>query len=183
MKKSLLVALMAGATLSSCIKDYIGIPGHDDDANVSELTFEKIGTFTNGEGDEGFAEISAFDTKTNKLFIVNPPNEDEVSVWDISNPAMSVKLSGISLNGTPNSVAVHKGLLAVAVEDANKQANGSIVTYDTETLQVSIRILQVRFLIWLPSHRTEIISLPQTKGGSLMMIIRWIPKGRFPSST
>ncbi|MFC4097388.1 choice-of-anchor I family protein [Euzebyella saccharophila] len=135
MKKSLLVALVAGATLSSCIKDYIGMPGQDNDKDVSTLTFEKLGTFTNGEGDEGFAEISAFDAKTNKLFIVNP-NEDEVSVWDISNPAMSVKLSGIPLNGTPNSVAVHKGLLAVAVEDANKQANGSIVTYDTETLQM-----------------------------------------------
>ena len=61
MKKSLLVALVAGATLSSCIKDYIGMPGQDNDKDVAALTFEKIGTFSNGEGDEGFAEISAFD--------------------------------------------------------------------------------------------------------------------------
>ena len=35
--------------------------------------------------------------------------------------------------GTPNSVAVHDGLLAVAVENANKQMNGTVQTYDTET--------------------------------------------------
>lgn len=68
MKKSLLVALMAGATLSSCIKDYIGIPGHDDDANVSELTFEKIGTFTNGEGDEALPKsVPLMPKRTNCL--------------------------------------------------------------------------------------------------------------------
>ncbi|SHJ93400.1 choice-of-anchor I family protein [Pseudozobellia thermophila] len=133
MKRSLLMALVVGATLSSCIKDYIGTPGGGPDA--SELRFNKIGGFANGSGDEGFAEISAFDAKTQRLFIVNP-NENEVSVWNIADPSNAVKLSGIPLNGTPNSVAVHGGLLAVAVENANKQTNGAIATYDTESLQL-----------------------------------------------
>ncbi|WP_209406354.1 choice-of-anchor I family protein [Pseudozobellia sp. WGM2] len=135
MKKPLLIALVLGVTLSSCIKDYIGLPGHGHDTDVSNLTFNQIGTFANGSGDEGFAEISAFDAKTNKLFIVNP-NENEISVWDISNPSTAIKLSGISLNGTPNSVAVNDGILAVAVENTNKQENGTIETYDTETQQL-----------------------------------------------
>lgn len=135
MKKSILTLLLAGVTLSSCIKDYIGLPDNGGGSDVSDLTFDKIGTFVNGSGDEGFAEISAFDAKTQRLFIVNP-NEGEVSVWDIGDPSNALKLSGIPLNGTPNSVAVHDGLLAVAVENANKQMNGVIATYDTETLQL-----------------------------------------------
>ncbi|AYN66709.1 alkaline phosphatase [Euzebyella marina] len=135
MKKPLVIALMAGVFLSSCIKDYIGHPGEEPDKGLSGLKFTKIGTFINGTGDEGFAEISAYDDKTKRLFIVNP-NDGEVSVWDISNPSSAVKQSGISLTGTPNSVDVHEGVLAVAVENPNKQANGSIALYDTESLQL-----------------------------------------------
>ncbi|MCK0148021.1 choice-of-anchor I family protein [Arenibacter sp. F26102] len=132
MKKTLLTLFVGGMLFTSCIKDHIGHGADNDDVDVSTLTFAKIGGFSNGTGEEGFAEISAFDPKTNKLFIVNPV-QSEVSVWDISTPSSSVKLTSISLSGTPNSVAVHDGLLAVAVENANKQMNGTVQTYDTET--------------------------------------------------
>lgn len=132
MKKSLLTLFVGGMLFTSCIKDHIGHGGGNDDVEVSTLTFAKIGGFSNGTGEEGYAEISAFDPKTNKLFIVNPL-QSEVSVWDISTPSSSVKLTSISLTGTPNSVAVHDGLLAVAVENANKQMNGTVQTYHTET--------------------------------------------------
>ncbi|MCK0191583.1 choice-of-anchor I family protein [Arenibacter sp. F20364] len=135
MKKSLLTFIVGGMLFTSCIKDHIGHGGggnDDDNVDVSTLTFAKIGGFTNGAGEEGFAEISAFDPKTNKLFVVNPV-ETEVSVWDITSPSLSVKLTSISLAGTPNSVAVHDGVLAVAVENANKQMNGTIQTYNTES--------------------------------------------------
>lgn len=52
---------------------------------------------------------------------------------DLSSPESPLKLTSIILNGTPNSVATYNGLLAVAVENANKQANGEIVTYNTDT--------------------------------------------------
>lgn len=135
MKKPLLCALGVCLFLSSCIKDYIGHPNGPDEPHVdtSTLSFERLGTFSNGSGDEGFAEISAFDAKTKKLFIVNP-KQTEVSVWDISSPSAAVKLSSIALSGTPNSVGVNDGLLAVAVENTDKQANGTIETFDTETL-------------------------------------------------
>lgn len=133
MKKYVLVTGMALFILNSCIKDYVGHqgggPGNSPD--ISNLTFNQIGTFSNGSGDEGFAEISAFDKKTNKLFVVNP-NENEVSVWDITNPSAAIKLSSIGLPGIPNSVDVYNGLLAVAVEDFNKQANGKVLTFETE---------------------------------------------------
>lgn len=135
MKKSAFLAAIAAVTLSSCIKDFIGHLDDGSPKNPSNLKFEKIGTIVNGTGDEGFAEISAYDAQTKKLFVVNP-NEDEVSVWDISNPSMAIELAAIGLSGTPNSVAVHKGLLAVAVENSNKQLNGVIETYNTETLDL-----------------------------------------------
>ena len=111
----------------------------DDNSNgtntldTASLTFQKITTFTNGTGDEGYAEISAFDAQTNKLFIVNP-NDTELSVWDISNLNNPIIQNPIQLNGVPNSVAIHNGILAVALENlSNTQANGSIVTYNTTT--------------------------------------------------
>lgn len=132
MKKSHLILSVAAATfLNSCelLDDFVG----DQVVVPTELSFTKIASFANGAGDEGFAEISAFDAKTNKLFIVNP-NETEVSVWDVTVPSSAMKLSSIALSGTPNSVAVYDGVLAIAIENADKQQLGTIDTYDTETL-------------------------------------------------
>ncbi|MBT9187659.1 choice-of-anchor I family protein [Zobellia russellii] len=135
--RSISLALVA-LTAFSCekLEDYVGHPDEEPIVNTSELTFTKIGGFVNGSGDEGFAEISAYDSKTGKLFVVNPV-ETEVSVWDISEPTIPSKQSSISLSGTPNSVAVHGGLLAIAVENSNKQADGTIEVYETETMALT----------------------------------------------
>ncbi|MBW1295360.1 choice-of-anchor I family protein [Aquimarina litoralis] len=127
-KSSLVVIGTLGLFYSCNLDDYQGGGGTTD-----ELTFNKIGGFINGTGDEGFAEISAFDPETAKLFVVNP-NDVELSVWDLSNPSTPVAGSDITLNGIPNSVAVHDGLVAVALENAaNKQADGTIATYDADS--------------------------------------------------
>lgn len=147
--KLLTVAFLGASTIISCGEDGIdgvngvdgvdGIDGADgtdgadgkDAVNLNLLSFTKVGTFTNGN-DEAFAEISAFDPTTNKLFIVNP-EEDEVSVLDLSDITNPTKLTSISLSGTPNSVAVANGVVAVAVENNDKQANGTIETFNTST--------------------------------------------------
>ncbi|WP_299898454.1 choice-of-anchor I family protein [uncultured Aquimarina sp.] len=127
-KSSLFVIGALGLFYSCNLDDYQGGGGNTDD-----LTFNKIGGFINGTGDEGFAEISAFDPETAKLFVVNP-NDVELSVWDLSNPSNPVAGTDISLNGIPNSVAVHDGLVAVALENAaDKQANGTVATYDADS--------------------------------------------------
>ncbi len=125
--KSILYFTVILGLFASCdLDDYSGGGG------TGELEFNKIGGFTNGSGDEGFAEISAFDSKTNKLFIVNP-NESELSVWDLSNPRNPLQGIDISLSGIPNSVSVYEGMVAVALENSsNKQANGTIALYDSE---------------------------------------------------
>jgi len=138
MKKVLTSILFVSIFLSSCeyLDDFLVYPDEDSNGNTGALTFAKIGTLKNGSGDEGFAEISAYDPKTKKLFIVNP-TENEVSVWDISDPSSNKKLTSITDFGTtgaiPNSVDVYDGLLAVALENADKQALGNINIYDTGT--------------------------------------------------
>ncbi|MHA7058750.1 choice-of-anchor I family protein [Aquimarina sp. M1] len=128
--KNATIALILVSMFISC--------NSDDDTgvnpvNTTDLTFKKIGTFSNGTGDEGFAEISAFDPSTNKLFVVNP-NDVEISVWDLSDPAAPIPGIDIAVNGIPNSVAVLNGIVAVALENAsNKQANGTIATFSADT--------------------------------------------------
>ena len=113
-----------------------GIDGADgmDFTSIDQLSFSKIGSFTNGNG-EAFAEISAFDPITKKLFIVNP-EQNEISVLDLTDATNPLKGASISLTGSPNSVAVHNGILAVAVENINKQINGTIETYDTDSQEL-----------------------------------------------
>ncbi|CAZ95044.1 choice-of-anchor I family protein [Zobellia galactanivorans] len=130
----ILIAL--GSFSCEKLEDFVGHP-HEGPAvvNTSELTYTKIGGFVNGSGEEGFAEISAYDAVTGNLFVVNPV-QGEVSVWDISEPSVPSKQASIALTGTPNSVAVHHGLLAIALENDNKQVNGTIEVYDTATMSL-----------------------------------------------
>ena len=53
-----------------------------------------------------------------------------MDLTDATNP---VKGPSISLSGNPNSVSVFNGILAVAVENTDKQSTGTIDTYDTDT--------------------------------------------------
>lgn len=155
---------------TSCIKDHVGHADDDENVDVSQLTFSKIGGFSNGAGEEGFAEISAFDPESKKLFIVNPV-ENEVSVWDIASPSSPNKLSSISLSGTPNSVDVHDGVLAVAVENANKQMDGTVQTYDaaTQTLINTYNVGALPDMVAFSPDGKYIISANE---GEPMMIIQ-----------
>ncbi|WP_109302631.1 choice-of-anchor I family protein [Aquimarina sp. AU474] len=129
-KTILFTSAIMGVFASCDLDDFQGGGGSEN------LTFNKIGGFTNGTGDEGFAEISAFDPLTGKLFVVNP-NDNELSVWDISNPTAPVRGTAISVSGVPNSVAIHNGIVAVALENStNKQADGMITTYNSNTQQL-----------------------------------------------
>lgn len=87
-------------------------------------------------GGEGASEISAFCPQTNKLFVVNVESS-EISVFDISDINNPQTLPSIAILGGANSVAVHKGELAVAVEAVNKQMPGSVKVYNTDTQEMT----------------------------------------------
>lgn len=107
------LALTSVIYLQSCHKldDFIGggPNGPSDRTIFSHKATIQVGGAT-------ASEISAFDPKTGKLFVVNVES-NELSVFDITELEAPVQLSpiGLSTYGTPNSVAVHKGILAVAV--------------------------------------------------------------------
>jgi hypothetical protein len=127
LKQSLLVAITIIA-FQSCEND-------DDGQNPTtpvdtSVNFQFKNTIN--IGGEGSAEISAFDPTTNKLFTVNTES-DQIAIYDISDVSAPVQQTPISVSGfgTPNSVAVSNGKLAIAVEAANKQAAGKIYVYNT----------------------------------------------------
>lgn len=99
------------------------------------ITLSLLGTYATGVFDDGAAEIVAYDDSRKTLFVINA-SSSVVDMLSIRNPANPTKIGEIDVLGDLpgaggiNSVAVHSGLVAVAVENDNKQANGWIAFYD-----------------------------------------------------
>ncbi|MDO6749177.1 choice-of-anchor I domain-containing protein, partial [Gilvimarinus sp. 1_MG-2023] len=97
----------------------------------------QVGRYESGIYDDGGAEIVAFDSTTNKLFVINSGNA-AVDVLDLNDPSAPTLLGTISAEdagvagfevGGVNSVAVSNGILALAVEADTKQDNGRAYFY------------------------------------------------------
>lgn len=104
----------------------------------SSIELHRLDTYHSGVFAQGAAEIVAFDGATQRLFVVNAA-ATTVDVLDASDPGALAKLTSIdasALGGSANSVAIEGNLLAVAIEAANKQANGLVAFYDTGTLEL-----------------------------------------------
>lgn len=103
-----------------------------------ELHF--LGRYESGVFDGSAAEIVAYDAKTQETFVINA-NSGKVDVLSMSNPAAPYKiktldvsadvaaLTGLSL-GAANSVSVHGGIMAAAIEAKPKQDMGYIAFYN-----------------------------------------------------
>ncbi|NJO55229.1 MAG: hypothetical protein HC834_01505 [Rhodospirillales bacterium] len=117
------LTLAAGITLAAEPVLASGFPfGRPD----FDLKLKPLGTYATGLFGESAAEIPAYDPLTRRVFVVSAAT-DAVDVLDIRDPEHPTKLFAIDLSrfGSPNSVAVRDGVLAVAVENsADKQANG-----------------------------------------------------------
>jgi 2',3'-cyclic-nucleotide 2'-phosphodiesterase/3'-nucleotidase/5'-nucleotidase len=98
------------------------------------LELVPIGGWTSNTFDAGGAEIAAFDPESARLFIVNG-GAASLDILDLSDPAVPVFVQSIDTTqwgGGANSVAIHDGLVAVAVEGDPKQKPGSIVFLDAD---------------------------------------------------
>jgi hypothetical protein len=125
--------LLAAAVAASCT------------AVVAEASLElaRIGTFETGVFDEGAAEIVAYDAIGQRVFVINA-DANTVDVLDIADPTNPTISNFIDVApdiadsfpgseaGGVNSVAVSGRLIAVAVENDDKQADGWVAFYDTE---------------------------------------------------
>ncbi|MCG9788070.1 choice-of-anchor I family protein [Vibrio mediterranei] len=89
------------------------------------------------------AEIVSYDSCTDKLYVVNAQAKkvDVLSLDKQGKPSSTGQIdlvsaaqqSGIKI-GAANSVSAHEGLVAVAIENSNKQDKGIIALYRSDTL-------------------------------------------------
>lgn len=110
----------------------------EEHKNHEKLTvFTQVGSIALSGG-ETAAEISAFDAKTNKLFVVNAV-KSAIDVVDMSDPFHLVYESEISIleyGAGVNSVSVNDGLLAAAIESDPKTDPGKVVIWNTADLSI-----------------------------------------------
>ncbi|TVQ91582.1 MAG: alkaline phosphatase [Chromatiaceae bacterium] len=105
-------------------------------ASPFAISIEPIGTYATGIFDKSSAEIVAHDPKTQRLFVVNAES-GQIDVLSIVIPQVPTKLFSVDLGaafdndlGIVNSVAVHKGLVAAAVEAVPRTDPGRVVFFD-----------------------------------------------------
>lgn len=79
----------------------------------------------------GSSEIIAFDKASKRLFIANSVGR-RLDIVNFANPAAPTSITAINISslGNINSVAVLNGIVAVALEGLNPQADGSIAFFD-----------------------------------------------------
>lgn len=129
----------AAALLAACDNSPTAF---DDDAQPTPgtLSLEKIGSYSGGG--PAAAEITAFDPASRHLFVVNGPI-GTVDVLDIANPAAPVLVSSIlvtQFGAGANSVAIHGGVAAVAIEATNKTDPGTVAFYNAASLELISRV-------------------------------------------
>jgi DNA-binding beta-propeller fold protein YncE len=102
------------------------------------LAVTPLGAYASGAFAEGAAEIVAHDPRTHRVFTVNAQAAvvDVLDVADPAAPALAFTLDAAAALGVEgavaNSVAVHDGLVAVAVEAPDKTEAGWVVMFTTE---------------------------------------------------
>lgn len=100
-------------------------------ALAQSVQLQRIGGYSSGLG-SGSVEITAFDVATRQAFAVNGVNSS-FDIVNLTNPAAPVLVQRISTAqfGSPNSVAVANGIVAVAIQSAAPQSNGVVAFYST----------------------------------------------------
>ena len=102
------------------------------DRTPGTISLERIGGFNNGG--TGASEIPAYDLVSKRLFVVNGAL-GSVDVYDASTPTSPVRVGTLAFGGAANSLAADRGLVAIAVEAADKTQPGTVELYRATTLQ------------------------------------------------
>lgn len=133
-KKLFVALLMAAVAISACKKT--SEPIDESEPIVAEDIASFKETASIDLGGETSAEISAYDPSTKKLFVVSNEGGAKVEVLDLTNYPTVTKAKTLSYpsNAGINSVAVNNGLLAIALDGADKQGNGDVVVLKTSDL-------------------------------------------------
>ena len=100
--------------------------------NSIELT--QIGRYDSGIVDEGAAEITAYDSESQNLFVINGASQtiDILDVSDPTNPNFTQTIAIEEFGDGINSIAIKNGIVAAAIEGESAQDLGNVVFFDTE---------------------------------------------------
>ncbi len=99
-----------------------------------QIQLAPAGVYETGIYDEVAAEIAAFDPKSERLFVTNSA-DGTLDVLDASDPETPTRLFSIDLSafgGDPTSVAVHRGLVAVALVAEPATDPGTVAFFDVD---------------------------------------------------
>jgi hypothetical protein len=110
------------------IVSVMGLPMSVSAMDSKSITLKQIGRYSAGAStvpDEPRAEISAYDPASKRLFSINL-NLRQLDVLDLSAPESPVLVQTVALSGKPNSVTARNGIVAVALEGAQKTDPGSV---------------------------------------------------------
>jgi DNA-binding beta-propeller fold protein YncE len=119
MQKSVLAAAVVAATVS------LGAQAFELD-----LTFQRLWTHNHTTPDQS-SEIPAFDSRTNTVWVAGGIGVD---VLDAKTGALVEHIDVTQHGGLVNSVDIHDGLAALAVEAAgDRRLDGFVLFYDTRT--------------------------------------------------
>ncbi len=105
----------------------------------AQISLNLLGTYATNIFDDGAAEIVAFDSATQRLYVVNG-GDATIDILDISNPSSPSLLSQINVTqwgDNANSISSYNGYLAVAVQDTAVNGNGKVVFLDAGGIEVS----------------------------------------------
>lgn len=108
-------------------------------AHERGLTFERVWTYDHSVNPGQASEIPAYDARTHTLWAAGVVGVD---VLDAKTGAL-IEHIDTSAQGLVNSVAIHNGLAALALESANRTEPGVVLFYDTRTRQPSGRSVRV----------------------------------------
>ena len=105
---------------------------------TQKIALTKLGTYSTRVVGESAAEIVSFDPLTDRAFVVNAlaAGVDVLDVSDPKNPSIVTTLEVSDLGAAVNSIDLHDGVLAVAIEGPEADSPGIIGFYDTSTLSV-----------------------------------------------
>ncbi|MFO1390735.1 MAG: choice-of-anchor I family protein [Agitococcus sp.] len=150
LKKSML-SLATITLLTACNNGDDGINGKDGlngtnglDASRNTISLSFVGRYESGQFAQSAAEIVSYDPSTKQAFVVNAQS-GKIDILDISAPTAPIKtgtlnvasdvttaiasITNISQLGAANSVSVHNGVIAVAIEANPKTNNGYVAFY------------------------------------------------------
>ena len=105
----------------------------------ASLSMARIGGYVheNPTGQSGAAEVPAYDPLSRRLFVVNAIL-GSVDVLDLNNPSAPVLVQTLDvsdLGASVNSVAIHNGVVALAIEADPKTDPGLVAFYRAADLQ------------------------------------------------